>query len=183
MLAGWLRADPELPSDCEAVGVDLRTIAEGDQGVYETANFMVAIIRQGMAHPVVRDHAVRAVTGLDHRSETGLLDAIERYARRLVRYLPDPFNVEWLQTPWYVLGCQVESGEQPRLDCDDMTMLTLSLAGTIGLPCVVRVAATNDDGVYDHVLGLVQADGVWRAVDLTGMPPWRITRYEDFPVT
>jgi transglutaminase-like putative cysteine protease len=162
------------------VGVDLRAIAEGDAGIYETVRIMQALIAEGMAHPVVRMHAEHAVAGRSHANPRDEVEAIARYILDRVDYRPDPVTTEWLQTPWYVLHCCVEQGVRPQLDCDDLTVLSLAMAGAIGIPTAIRVASTLPTQEFDHVLGLVWIEERWVPLDLTGMPPARWTRVEDF---
>jgi hypothetical protein len=54
------------------------------------------------------------------------------------------------------------------------------MAGAIGIPTAIRVASTLPTQEFDHVLGLVWIEERWVPLDLTGMPPVRWTRVEDF---
>jgi hypothetical protein len=149
---------------------------------------MGELIRAGAEHPVVRYYAEQAVAGVHPRDLVGQAAAVRDWIGARVEYRRDPLLAEWLQTPWYVLRCQIERGKVPQLDCDDLTDLSLSMLGSIGFPADLRVVSTRPDQRYNHVYGLVSIGPERWALDLTrtwarpGSQPARETRGRTIPV-
>lgn len=154
-------------SSCTRVGIDRRQLEPGDAGIRQTAYVMRDLIRQGAAHPVVREHAELAVLGLGPKRQLGQALAIRDWVRDHAEYLRDSFRVEWLQTPWYVLTCKIDRGYKAQLDCDDLTDLSLSMLASIGFPTKIRVVSTRPDGQYNHVYGAVRVGSQWWKLDMT----------------
>ena len=149
-------------------------IPEGDAGIAATLGVMRDLIRQGAIHPDVRRAAVEATAYLSHSDQAGEVDAVADWILARTDYRPDPLLSEWLQEPWAVLG-EIERGERPALDCDDLVILSLSMLGAIGFETALQVVATRPDRQLDHVYGMVRIAGRWEALDLTlgfsGGPP------------
>lgn len=152
---------------CREVRVTRKNLSAGDHGIYETVEEMHRLIRESIGHPVVRYHAERAVEGIPPGQPLSELWAVYDYVDGLAEYRRDPDEVEYLQAPWWVLQCRADHGRVPQLDCDDLTMLSLSLLGSIGFPTVIRVVSTRPDGEYNHVYGLAQLGDAFVPFDLT----------------
>lgn len=167
--------------------VHVQHIPGGDPGIRATALRMRDIIRRSIAHPIVREHARLAVVGVPSGDSMGEALAIRDHVGRVSQYRRDPLHAELLQEPAWVLT-QVDHGEIAQLDCDDLTMLVLSLAGAVGIPGRIHVVSTRPDQEYNHVFALVRVKGAWWPLDMTRywMPPDtpipRITRYFDLEV-
>ncbi len=140
------------------------------------------LIRQGQGHPVVRDHAERAVAGLPPGRPGLEVRAIYDYVGTNTEYRRDPIINEWIRTPWYVLKCEVEPWQlrrrpgKPQLDCDDLTVLSLSMIAAIGSDVSVRVVSTIPTKQYNHVYGLAWVNGAT-------VIPVDLTRYRVSPKT
>ncbi len=149
---------------------------------------MGALVREGAEHPVVRHFAEQAVTGVHPRDLVGQAAAVRDWIAARVEYRRDPVAAEWLQTPWYVLRCQIARGGTPQLDCDDLTDLSLSMLGSLGFPSEFRVVSTRPDQRYNHVYGVLPIGREAWTLDLTrawarpGAPPPRETRGRTIPV-
>jgi transglutaminase-like putative cysteine protease len=169
----------------DLVRVARRWIPEGDRGVYVTLGVMRDIIVQSAVDPDVRRAAVEATAYFSHADRASEIDAVAAWILARVDYRPDPLLSEWLQTPPSVVQA-IARGERPALDCDDLTMLSLSMLQAIGIAGDLEVVATQPDSVFDHVRGLVEHDGAWDILDLTavGAPDFAPEyRSEVFPVT
>ncbi len=165
-----------------------RSLSAGDAGIIETARMMADIIRQEQSHPVVRAAAEAAVSGSDPAVPISEIGAARDWLVRRIVYRRDPVFTEWLQRPSWVL-CQMRAGQQPALDCDDMTMLSLAMLASVGFPPKLRVISSRPDRRYNHVFGLLGLAGdMWVKLDLTrawrprSWPVPRITRAFDLAI-
>ena len=128
---------------------------------------MRQLIRESIGAPIVRSHAEAATAGVPPTRPLRELHAVYRYLADHVQYRRDPDEVEWLQAPWWVLY-QVDLGRVPQLDCDDLTMLSLAMLGTIGFDGLsIRVVSTRQDQAFNHVYGLARVGDALVPVDLT----------------
>lgn len=172
---------------CRAVRYQTRDIPPGDPGILETAHVMRDLIAEAQQYPVVRAHAERAVRGVPPGQPLQEIRAVYDYLGRRVEYRRDPRLHEWIRTPWYLLTCELDRGQTPQLDCDDLVTLSLALLSSVGFDTAIRVVAIPRPGVpdnreYNHVYGLVEL-GPSRVVpvDLTryhvpSSAPWPLER-------
>jgi hypothetical protein len=192
--SGVRLSGPNQAADDRGVCSTLRNqtveIGRGDPGIERTVVVMRQIIQQATGMPIVRDHAERAVAGVQPGRPLEEVRAVVEYLRSRVNYRRDPITHEWIQTPWRVLACQIDQGQTPQLDCDDLTVLSLSLLGSIGFDTVIRVVSTRPDGQYNHVYGLAELprSNAATPIDLTRAwaprgAPWPVeTRVWEVPV-
>lgn len=131
-----------------------------------TGQRMRDIIRASGANPLVRRWAERIVASVPDRDHDAELQAIYAWVQNHTRYTPDPLGTEFIQTPPIILQ-QIEAGMTPSLDCDDMTVLSLSLLRSIGYPTALRITGYRPDHRFSHVYGLARhpKTGVWTPVD------------------
>ncbi len=81
-------------------------------------------------------------------------------------YLKDPIGVELLKTPHLMLN-MIESGSNFGLDCDDLTILSLTLLKIIGIPVALRAVSTTPDLEFGHIYGLFRdKQQGWIPIDL-----------------
>lgn len=149
---------------------------------------MRELTRAGSGHPAVRQYAEEAVEGVHPRDLLGQVIAVRDRLGADVEYRRDPVLDEWLQTPWYVVQCQIWRGRRPQLDCDDLTTLSTGMLGSIGFPVAHKVISNRADRRYNHVYGLVRIGPQWTALDMTRLwahpesLPARETRAKILPV-
>lgn len=154
---GGARADGGLGRTVRYQTVD---IAGGDAGIHQTAAIMCDLIRQGQGHPLVREHAERAVGGVPPGQPLAEVRAVYDYVGARTEYRRDPVLNEWIRTPWEI-AAQVDEWDarrlprRPQLDCDDLTVYSLALLASIGYDTAVRVVSTRPDRQYNHVYGMV----------------------------
>ncbi len=167
---------PAHGTDCAPVRYQTIDIPPGDAGIEWTARIMRDLILEAQGHPVVRDHAERAVAGLPPGRPELEVRAVYDYIGANSEYRRDPVINEWIRTPWYLLKCEVEPWQQrrtsrkPQLDCDDLTGVSLGMLASIGFDTVIRVVSTLPTGQYNHVYGLA-------CLDSGRVLPMDLTRY------
>ncbi len=173
---------PTHGADCAPVRYQTIDIPPGDAGIERTARIMRDLILEAQGHPVVRDHAERAVAGLPPGRPEFEVRAVYDYVGANSEYRRDPVINEWIRTPWYLLKCEVEPWQQrqtsrkPQLDCDDLTGVSLGMLASIGFDTVIRVVSTLPTRQYNHVYGLA-------CLDSRRVLPVDLTRYRVPPDT
>jgi len=152
-----------------------------------TLALMKSSILQSTKNPTVRDWAAHIVQGIPQKDEWGEAEAIYHFVQNHSRYTKDPTNVEMLQSP-LVAFSYWDKGQIWQGDCDDFTILILSLLSSIGFHVALRAASYNPKGILGHVYGLVQLYGEWLPVDgikedaSVGWEKVPYTRIYDYPV-
>lgn len=129
-----------------------------------TASRMRSLILESSKNLYVRKWAERMVQDVVDRDEWGEGNAIFTFLQSHTRYAHDPRGVELIQTPPYVLR-HFELGLVPSLDCDDYTVLSLSLLRSLGYSTLIRVAGYREDGKFSHVYGVVKLNGEFVVFD------------------
>lgn len=131
-----------------------------------TISHMRNIIKESAKNPYVRKWAERILTKyrIEPRDLLGEVSAIYYFIRDNFRYTHDLRDAEFLQTPPYMLEL-LEKGNIPMGDCDDVTMVSLSLLRSIGYNTRIRIAGYRPDKKFTHVYGTVFVNGKWIPVD------------------
>lgn len=144
-------------------------IGTGDTAIYETVKKMRQIILESARNPYVREWAKTIVTNVGVNDKTGEANAVFNFVRDSVRYTRDPLGFEYIQTPIVLLesirAYEEGKGERPVGDCDDMTVLSLSILKSIGFPTAIKVVSFSNNKKYSHVYGLVQLGKIWVPFD------------------
>jgi hypothetical protein len=173
---------PSHGPDCAPVRYQTIDIPPGDAGIERTARIMRDLILEGQGHPVVREHAERAVAGLPPGHPADEVRGVYDYIGANSDYRRDPVINEWIRTPWYLLKCEIEPWQarqrarKPQLDCDDLTGVSLAMLASIGFDTVIRVVSTLVTKQYNHVYGLA-----W--LDRSRVLPIDLTRFRVAPST
>ena len=144
-------------------------IGSGDTAIYNTVAKMKSIISESSKNPYIREWAGKIVARVGVNDKRNEASAVFNFVRDNVRYTRDPLGFEYLQTPPTLLEDirlrQEGKGERPSGDCDDMTLLSLSLLKSIGFPVAIKVVSFHDSRRFSHVYGLVQIGSEWVTVD------------------
>lgn len=144
-------------------------IGTGDNAIYNTVSKMKQIISESSKNPYVREWARDILGYVDVNDKMNEARAVHNFVRDNVRYTKDPFGFEYIQTPPVLLEAIRErnksGGNRPTGDCDDMTVLSLSLLKSIGFPVAIKVVSFHENGRFSHVYGLVQVKGQWIPID------------------
>lgn len=156
-------AQNSISSQLENVPFRKIDIGVGDAAILRTLEEMRSIIVSSSQNPYVRkwtEYVIRNVKPNDKWAEAV---AVHKFVRDNTRYTNDPDGMEFLQTPLHVLQ-QIEANinadgkleQMPALDCDDSTMLSLSLLKSIGFSVALKAISTQPDRSFNHVYGLVE---------------------------
>ncbi len=145
-------------------------IGFGDDAIYNTVYKMRDIINISARNPYVRKWAQKILGAVKVNDKMGEAKAIFNFVRDNVRYTRDPKGFEYIQTPPLLLEdiglYQKGQGERPIGDCDDMTVLGLSLLKSIGFPVMIKVVGFDPKKMkYSHVYGIVNVQGKWIPFD------------------
>ncbi|HDK42442.1 MAG TPA: transglutaminase domain-containing protein [Candidatus Pacearchaeota archaeon] len=139
-------------------------IGYGDTAIFNTLNIMKDIIKKSASNYYVRRWAEKLTE--NYKNKIDKVKSIFDFIGRNTSYLSDPHKLELLKTPLVSLK-ELENGERPQLDCDDFTILSLSLLKSIGFPVAIKAISTNNKKRFTHVYGLVFVNKKWIPVDLT----------------
>jgi transglutaminase-like putative cysteine protease len=144
-------------------------IGTGDAAIYRTVDKMKSIIVESSKNPYVREWAKNIMGRIEVNNKKAEASAIFNFVRDNVRYTKDPLGFEYLQTPTYLLEdirlYQAGQGDRPVGDCDDMTLLSLSLLKSIGFQVAIKVVSFSESKKFAHVYGLVQIGYDWVPFD------------------
>jgi hypothetical protein len=128
---------------------------------------MRELVLENRAHPIVRDHAEAAVSGVHAGDRMAEARAIHDWITARADYRRDPNGAEWLQAPWAVLACQMDVGIRAQLDCDDFTDLSLAMLESIGHETALQIVSELPTREFNHVYGLDYIGNVAVRLDLT----------------
>ncbi len=136
-----------------------------------TLQKMKRIVNDSIRNYYVRRWAEKMVENTpEDGSDTTRVHAIYDYLATYTRYLKDPWGLELLKTPLVSLQL-LDIGETPSLDCDDLTILAMSLLKSIGFRVGFRATSYRPDKKFSHVYGLVKIKGIgWVPFDLVKKP-------------
>lgn len=137
-------------------------------------NIMRDIILRASKRLEVRQWAENMVAGLSCDYDKAL--AIWEFVTENSDYQKDPRGFEYIKTPLFILD-EISQGKRPQLDCDDMTVLSLALLASVGVPVALRAASYRKDAMLTHVYGMafIGKDKVWIPIDCVaknGGPGW-----------
>lgn len=118
-----------------------------------TIKEMRKIIIESSQNHYVRSWAEHMISGVPDRDSEKEIEAIFLFIQKYMRYTNDPLGVEYVQTPPFILE-KLEQGLTPNLDCDDYTVLGLSLLRSIGYETAIRIAGYSSKE-FEHVYGMV----------------------------
>jgi transglutaminase-like putative cysteine protease len=122
----------------------------GAASIVQTIGFMKVMINQSIAHPLIRRQAARATEGCGRYDRACQAKAITEWTRSRMRYVADPDRHEHVTNP-VTLAKAIEEGKHVYGDCDDMTVYSLALGKSIGLPAVIHAVGRRDQ--FHHVYG------------------------------
>lgn len=139
------------------LGITVQQLSEGDKGIYETAEKMVEMIRTESTTYYVRQWAEVIIQDVPERDKWGEVKALYNFVKEHIRYTRDMIEMEYIQGPTYLLS-KIGSGETALGDCDDSTVLLLSLLRTIGFMVRVKLTGYAPSEEFTHVYGEVLID-------------------------
>lgn len=152
-----LRKKEEVPVRTTFLGI-------GESVSYNTLLEMKNIIKQSAHNNEVIKVARQIVQDVDAKDFYGEANAIYNFVRDNSRYVRDPLGLEHIQTPLVAISGW-NNGEIFQGDCDDYTVLLLSLLMAIGFPVKLIAASYTPDKKLTHVYGAVNIRGIWVIVE------------------
>lgn len=130
-------------------------IGYGDDAIRNTVARMRQIILESSRNPYIREWAKKIVAGVSVNDKYNEARIVYEFVRDNVRYTRDPYGFEYIQTPPVLLEdirlYKEGKGDRPIGDCDDMTVLSLSLLKSIGFPVALKVVSFRPDKRFGHV--------------------------------
>jgi len=135
-------------------------IPSGDAGADVTARALRQLIEYGKRDPRVRRTAISVIKSSDvtPHDQWGEVRALHGWVQRNVRYVKDPYGIEYVQTPDVMLSTMTG-------DCDDYTVFLGSLLESVGYPVDVKIVARNGRKGFHHVYPIVHLDGLEVGLD------------------
>lgn len=127
-------------------------VRDGLNGNLDTIQVMKQVARKECGLPVVRQLALNILhfyqVPSHHYIDEAL--AIGDFVKKNVRYVRDPDNIEYLQSPKDLIEKMQQGTAQG--DCDDMSLLTATLLLSIGhQPSFRAVRYSQSMGNYNHI--------------------------------
>lgn len=102
------------------------------RGAPTTISVIRAAAMKSQTYPV-RRFVERICSGLASKDYTSECLAIYNHICSKTRYMRDPRTIELVKAP-YVVAEQIEDGETPNLDCDDLTAVISCCLAIAGCP-------------------------------------------------
>lgn len=128
--------------------------------VPHTLDLMAAYARRDRIADPVRHAAHVATQGVDVQDRHEVARSVWRYIKNRVRWVPDSFGVELVQTP-------VATLRYKYADCDGQATLAAAMLSSLGIPTGFEAIAHRREGVFDHVYAVYFAGDEWHMIDPT----------------
>lgn len=132
-------------------------VAEGVPGIRQIVSDLAYLKEFYGRLACLRGAAVAIVRGAGNHDQAAQVNALARFVRERVRFLCDPLNCEFVQTPDVML-LDIQANGFTYGDCDDHCLLFASLGEAIGIPCDIVGVAAGGTGVPDHVIAIAYLD-------------------------
>lgn len=116
---------------------DTESLVVKSTNIDDRIELLMQEIDAGVADPVVRQILGQILKTVPPKDHEGELRAIFNWVRKNIRYTHDPYNRELFQRPRRAI-------ELGLGDCDDQTIVTASMASSIGFPIRLRVIGVNN---------------------------------------
>ena len=144
-----------------------RTIRTGDDGIRDTLYAMWALARQSLTSPEIRRTAVDIAAGEAPGRLAAIVTALDLWARDRFHFMRDPYRIEQLHRPEWMLAQMRERGKI-LVDCDDAALLMAALGESIGVAArFVAVAFFDPRADFSHVWTELYDGHGWRVIDPT----------------
>jgi len=145
---------------------NLRHIPSGREGTDATLAAIGGLIAASEQTPVVRLSALSILDqyNVSAADSYSAMAALFDWTRRNVQYLPDPTDIELVQSPENTLKLLVG-------DCDDQATLMGAFAANLGIPARL-VTVGHDPDAMEHIYPEALLNGQWTAMDTTVPNPF-----------
>lgn len=146
--------------------VRVESMAEGWAGLAATLRVMREAVRHALPKPLTRAAAAEIVRGVP-ASNTGMqASLLRRWLQNHVAFVRDPVEVEYIQTPWFMLEHIALRGFVDG-DCDDVAVLGAALGMSIGIRARFVLFAFGRGQPFSHVFTELLTDAGWVELDTT----------------
>jgi len=119
-------------------------LAGGASGTSQTLGTMARLAREGAKDPGVIQVASELVRNLPQYDRVGEVSALHGFVRDCIRYTNDPIDLELVRDPRTILEMGVG-------DCDDKSILLVSLLRCIGRPGRFVAIQMRGQSGFSHV--------------------------------
>jgi len=153
------------------------TIPQGDRGAYQTLKIMKRIVHEAMRDIPVLDTAKMIIRNVGGKDRSAQAVEIAEWVRPRLRFVRDPYGLETLHTPLYMLN-RIHTDGMFEADCDDYAILSAALAKAVGLRTKFTVLGFIDaKHPFTHVYAMAETPNGWQPFDVNfGVPPGAIAR-------
>lgn len=139
-------------------------VPDGNAGVCASMRRLAALIREGARASLVRAYAA---TMASPEHDLGAVERLTTWVRGVMRYTPDPPEMERLTAPAALLEEIGRLGHAVG-DCDEYVGLLGALLLALGFPVELVLLSMDADQVYRHVaLAVYLPDGARVPVDVS----------------
>lgn len=135
-----------------------------DWGADQTVSVLRSLVESSRALPIVRAAALEALQDAASSDEPDQLSALLDWVRDRVRFVQDPADVEYVQSPVYLLETIRKEGVAYG-DCDCSAGLFAALAESVGYPTRFVLQGGEPGEPFSHILVETETRGGWVAVD------------------
>ena len=137
-----------------------------DSGV-QTASLIKKQSQEYKTDPKLRGLAVSVVRNVNHNDYLGQVNAVYNFVKNNVKFVRDIAGIETLQSPWVTLPEQYSNKGIGAGDCDDQSLLIISMLQSIGFQGI-KLRVVNylpTDMEYRHIYAIVNIGGKDYAID------------------
>lgn len=147
--------------------LNVRHIAAGDWGSFQTVGHMRRLVNTSLTDPLVIGTARSIVLTCLPRDVVCRARAIRGWMLEHFAFVNDPRGVELVSTPRFMLD-QVGARGVAQGDCDDAAVLGAALGKAVGLRArFVVVGFHSTRGRLSHVFTMLRAGPGWIELDVT----------------
>ena len=126
---------------------------------------MQQIIRESAKNIDVRNTAANIISACAPKDYFCEANSIYNWVKDNSRYTRDIEGTELIFSPLVALD-EIANGNIFFGDCDDLTVLALSLLKSVGFRTALRTASYIPSRQFHHVYGLVMIKGVWTPIEM-----------------
>lgn len=150
-----------------AARASVERIAGGDLGSFQTTGKMRGLVNGALTDPLVIETARSVVTFCNSRDYDCRAQQIRSWLAEHFQFINDPYGVELLSTPRYLLNAIATRG-YAQGDCDDVSILAATLGKAVGLRAkFVLVGFEGPRAPFRHVFTILRGSKSWYSMDVT----------------
>lgn len=139
-------------------------LPHGDRGARKLARLMAQQARRALTHPITIQTAHKIATPGPDPTDIAL--ALRDWLEARWHFEPDPYGIELLQTPAYLLEL-IERDGFASGDCDDIATLAAALGIAKGLRARFVLISFGNHLPLSHVLTQLETYAGWVEMDIT----------------